>query len=305
MRSRAAYVPLACCIVLVACSSSPGQSELHQVGDPPSEETSRSKFALYTDVREVDADLSSVYLWLSQDGWHEYDRVYFDCMASAGFDVPVEVRPQRGQVGVSVTSEVTGDLYFEIAAVSEIEADGYGVNPMSRSPGEDDSSDEDIVAADPLSQWINSLSPSERRLYAEADLGPANGEEVVAKVDGFEVRLPAEGCNAVATEARVGDLAEFARIQAAFNELNQKIVVATVADDAYTEATNRWSDCMETRGFKKVDPGELSGPTQEAIADRACRDEVGLRDARREARLSAANRWRDELGDLVVAIADP
>jgi hypothetical protein len=217
-------------------------------------------------------------------------------MAEAGFDIPLEVRPQRR--GPDGTNEVSGDIAFELAPVDEIASRGY---ESGRKVTETDSaSDDGPISSDPLSQWIQSLSPAEQTQYSEADMGPTDGPlTTAASPDGGELSLPATGCNAVATQARVGDTEDYLKLLAMFNEINISIISSTDSNQRYVDAMRRWVECASQRGLTVSDPLELTGSVEQAVIDRACRDEVGLASARRSARLESANERRDQIGELL------
>lgn len=263
--------------------------------------TASQKFAPYETTASVDADLNEIQTRLIQDraGWVRYDDAYFTCMAEAGFNVPVEVRPQRQNP--EGPGQLTGDVAFELAPIGEVESRGYAAGTDNSEP--DDALSSDPIAADPLSQWIAALSPAEQARYSEADMGPTDGPRTAAVTpEGGELSMPATGCHAIATQARVGDTTDYLGRLALFNEINLSIIAATDSDHEYVDAKQRWIECATNNGINVQDPLELTGSVEQAVIDRSCRDEVDLARFRQAARLEAANERRDQIAELIATI---
>ena len=228
---------------------------------------------------------------------------YFDCMATAGFDVPADVRPSANtpSFAPSFTREMHASLAFERAPQYAIAQRGYAVADLDPPTEEQGGSPVggSPVADDPLSQWIGTLSADQQAAYAIADMGGPDAPTIEYSNDDGAFSMPAAGCNYQALQDVHGDVDTWFRATNELNALHGLVIINALDSTTYQSAVDTWSSCLAEGGTPLDNPNVMTGSIDQAVADRDCRDQTNLGTVRNEALLTNANEHRDRIQELL------
>lgn len=157
-----------------------------------------------------------------------------DCMKAQGFDyVPVDPLAQR--------AALTGKAHM---SDEEFLAQfGYGISTLFGRGN---------PQSDPNEQLRRSLGTADRAAYDRALWGDNPGLTFAEAIDN-DAATELDGCTKKATEAVFGGAAVLSTLQGKFDELEERIT----QDQRMVRAVERWSSCMEERGFRYAEPEEI------------------------------------------------
>jgi hypothetical protein len=156
------------------------------------------------------------------------------CMKAQGFDyVPVDPLAQR--------AALTGKA--RMSDEEFLDQFGYGISTLfgRGSP-----------QSDPNEQLRRSLGPADRAAYDRALWGDNPGLTFAEAIDN-DAATELGGCTRKATEEVFGGATVLATLQGKFDELEERIT----QDQRMVKAVERWSACMEERGYRYAEPEEI------------------------------------------------
>jgi hypothetical protein len=157
-----------------------------------------------------------------------------DCMKAQGFDyVPVDPLAQR--------AALTGKA--RMSDEEFLEQFGYGISTMFGRGTEQ---------SDPNAQLRRSLGRADRAAYDRALWGDNPGLTFAEAIDN-DAATELGGCTKRATEAVFGGATVLATLQGKFDELEERIN----QDQRMVRAVEKWSACMEERGYRYSEPEEI------------------------------------------------
>jgi hypothetical protein len=159
-----------------------------------------------------------------------------DCMKANGFDyVPVDPSAQRA--AITGSSRLSDEDF--------VKQFGYGISTFWGRGG---------AQADPNARMRASLPPADRRAYDRALWGENRGATFAQAVDtGDFTKLG--GCTLKATNAVFGGARVIARLQGKLDQLDERIV----QDARMVKATERWTACMASAGYRYESPDDIDG----------------------------------------------
>jgi hypothetical protein len=157
-----------------------------------------------------------------------------DCMKAQGFDyVPVDPLAQR--------AAVTGKA--RMSDEEFLDQFGYGISTLfGRGGGQ----------SDPNERLRKSLGAADRAAYDRALWGDNPGLTFAEAIDN-DAASELGGCTKRATEAVFGGAAVLSTLQGKFDELEERIT----QDQRMVKAVERWTACMEERGYRYGEPEEI------------------------------------------------
>ena len=256
----------------------------------------------YTTIDEVLDDFDRIEQAVVQPDVSRQTRfyaTYFDCMATAGFDVPPDVRPSANtpSFAPSFTREVHASLAFERAPQYAIAQRGYAVADLDPTIEERSGGP---IANDPLSQWIGTLSPDQQAAYAIADMGGPDAPTIeYSSSDYGAASMPAAGCNYQALQDLHGDVDTWFEATNELNALYGLVIFNALESTTYQSAVDAWSTCLTEHATVLDNPTVLTGSIEQAVADRDCRDQTNLGAVRNDALLTNANEHSDRMQALL------
>jgi hypothetical protein len=157
-----------------------------------------------------------------------------DCMKAQGFDyVPVDPLAQR--------AALTGKA--RMSDEEFLDQFGYGISTLFGRGGKQ---------SDPNERLRRSLGPADRAAYERALWGDNPGLTFAEAIDN-DAATELGGCTRSATEAVFGGATVLASLQGKFDELEGRIT----QDQRMVRAVERWSACMEERGYRYAEPEEI------------------------------------------------
>ncbi len=301
MAAAAAAVLVVGLFVVQRVADAPASSQQQPTTSPPATTPVPSASDGYTKIDEVLDDFDRIeqaVVQLDVSRQTQFYATYFDCMATAGFDVPADVRPTANtpSFAPSFTREMHASLAFERAPQYAIAQRGYAVADLEPVTDEQNGSP---IANDPLSQWIATLSPDQQAAYAIADMGGPDAPTIEYSNDDGVFAMPASGCNYQALQDVHGDVDTWFRATNELNALHGLVTLNALTSTTYQSSVDAWSKCTANLGTPLDNPDVMTGSIDQAVADRDCREQTNLGTARNEALLTNANEYRDRLRELV------
>ena len=186
-------------------------------------------------------------LGLGQDGIQQRqiraESLIRDCMKAQGFDyVPVDAGALRAAyTGQADLSPEDFNKQF-----------GYGITTLFTQQRQ--------TAVGPNEQIRAALSPADQAAYDLALRGDQGGSFFQATDSGDFSQLG--GCTKSATEDAFGGAALLTSIQAALDELDQRVA----NDSRMVKAVAAWSTCMHEQGFDLAEPGQVDETLRQRLA---------------------------------------
>lgn len=157
-----------------------------------------------------------------------------ECMKAQGFDyVPVDPLAQR--------AALTGKA--RMSDEEFLDQFGYGISTLFGRGGKQ---------SDPNERLRRSLGPADRAAYERALWGDNPGLTFAEAIDN-DAATELGGCTRRATDAVFGGATVLASLQGKFDELEERIT----QDQRMVRAVERWSACMEERGYRYAEPEEI------------------------------------------------
>lgn len=157
-----------------------------------------------------------------------------DCMEAQGFDyVPLDPLAQR--------AALTGKAHMSDEEF--LDQFGYGISTMFGRGG---------AGSDPNERFRRSLGAVDRAAYDRALWGDNPGLTFAEAIDN-DAATELGGCTKKATEAVFGGALVLSALQGKFDELEERIT----QDQRMVRAVERWSACMEERGFRYAEPEDI------------------------------------------------
>jgi hypothetical protein len=132
-------------------------------------------------------------------------------------------------------------------SLQEAQARGYG-REIQRTPHGQD-------VPDPVSEYLTTLSASDRHRFFATLVGPQSAYVRVKGLDGRVVEVPTQGCSATARNAVYGSVENFvslARFPAYLFHYSDQIY----ADPRFKSAQTAYASCMKSAGYDVRGPGE-------------------------------------------------
>lgn len=156
------------------------------------------------------------------------------CMTAQGFEyVPVDPLAQRA--AITGSSRLSDEDFLKQF--------GYGISTLYGRGG---------AQRDPNERIRQGLSGSDRAAYERTLWGESPGATFSQAVDTGEfTRLG--GCTRKATEAVFGGAATLSLLQGRLDALDQRIT----QDQRMVRATEKWSSCMATAGYRYAEPDDV------------------------------------------------
>jgi hypothetical protein len=157
-----------------------------------------------------------------------------ECMKAQGFDyVPVDPLAQR--------AALTGKA--RMSDEEFLDQFGYGISTLFGRGGKQ---------SDPNERLRRSLGTADRAAYERALWGDNPGLTFAEAIDN-DAATELGGCTRRATDAVFGGATVLASLQGKFDELEERIT----QDQRMVRAVERWSACMEERGYRYAEPEEI------------------------------------------------
>ena len=157
-----------------------------------------------------------------------------DCMKAQGFDyVPLDPLAQR--------AALTGKAHMSDEEF--LDQFGYGISTMFGRAS---------AGSDPNERFRRGLGAADRAAYDRALWGDNPGLTFAEAIDN-DAATELGGCTKKATEVVFGGAAVLSALQGKFDELEERIT----QDQRMVRAVERWSACMEERGFRYAEPEEI------------------------------------------------
>lgn len=156
-------------------------------------------------------------------------------------------------------------------------------------------------ATKPNADYINSLSPQQKRAYTVALSGHPKSEVTVKLPTGDKIGTNTTGCFAQAEKYLYGDLKKWMRVEMIEANVKAFALRRVRKDPEFVQARKDWSRCMRRKGYhydtpsdavkavsKMYEKGSADSATLRkrekviAVADARCNRKVGLADTKRK-----------------------
>lgn len=165
---------------------------------------------------------------------------------------------------------------------------------------------------------VGSMSQTERRRWDDALSGPA--EDVTVEVPGGgTLHTSSKGCRAEAQRSLYGDIVKWKTAEAMVRNRSVQVEAWVRADSRYTSAVDRWSSCMNKKGYRYKAPEDANRYAHEAfmgkpkmkrkeiehaVADAECNRDAGVAKAYRELAAEHTRKWVSQHESRVLAVQE-
>jgi hypothetical protein len=162
------------------------------------------------------------------------------CMKAQGFDyIPID--PFAQQQALTGKARITDEEFKKEF--------GYGISTLFGRGNEQ---------SDPNDRIRKSLSSADRAAYDRALWGDSPGLTFAEAAD-TDATNELGGCTRQATDEVFGGTAVLASLQKKLDELDERVL----EDQRVVKAIEKWSACMEQKGYRYEDPEEIDADLQE------------------------------------------